>query len=436
MADNGLTTPVKQADFETPLWDYLRGSWPESGWVEQGGWDRGAYRRTDLRLKSQTWHGIPWEHRLTLIDASVGPAGCPGDDIAILYIAASDDGGDAAEELAGLASITGAIVAVVYDVPNQPLLDGLYEDALIARSFNLHLDTGDDTWPLLFPMVRSAAAAMSAVQEWASDALSRNIRRFVVTGASKRGWTSWLTGALDPRVAGIAPVVYNNLNLGIQARRQFEAWGALSGDLGDYVRAGVMERLQTPEGQRLAQMVDPYCVRGSIFMPKLLIHATNDSYWPVDAASVYIDDVLGDTRQINIPNSPHRVSDTGRLRAAQAALFRAVALDQRLPGLSADWLVRGSSCLVDIRADGPMASVTAWVARAAGTDFRASEWQPSPVAAGPDDCRFILNIPTDERVALFIEAEFEMPGLPGHSGPAGEPRLYRLSSTPVILPGG
>ena len=32
------------------------------------------------------------------------------------------------------------------------------------------------------------------------------VSKFVVAGASKRGWTTWTTGAVDPRVVGIEPV--------------------------------------------------------------------------------------------------------------------------------------------------------------------------------------------------------------------------------------
>src|SRR5438093_4658446 len=106
-----------------------------------------------------------------------------------------------------LARKTRAPVAFLYHIPNQPLLDGKKEDALIAETFVRYLKTKDGAWPLLFPMVKSLVRAMDALQDFCKKELGLEIRRFIVSGASKRGWTTWLTGAVDPRVEAIVPVV-------------------------------------------------------------------------------------------------------------------------------------------------------------------------------------------------------------------------------------
>jgi PhoPQ-activated pathogenicity-related protein len=85
----------------------------------------------------------------------------------------------------------------------------------------------------LFPMTKAAVRAMDALQS-----VDGGLRRFVVTGASKRGWTTWLTGAFDERVAGIVPVVFDNLRFEAQLPHQLVTWGRYSERVGDYTGRG------------------------------------------------------------------------------------------------------------------------------------------------------------------------------------------------------
>ncbi len=102
--------------------------------------------------------------------------------------------------VATLAEIMGAPVAVLLQVPEQPLFGGMVEDEIISYTFAEYMKSGDAEWPLLLPMVKSAVRGNgcdSGVRqgEWQLD-----VENFLVTGASKRGWTTWLTAAVDPRV--------------------------------------------------------------------------------------------------------------------------------------------------------------------------------------------------------------------------------------------
>ena len=82
---------------------------------------------------------------------------------------------------------------------------------------------------------------MDAIQEFlASEAGGRlTVDRFVVSGGSKRGWTTWLVGAVDGRVVAIMPTVIDALNSELITRHHFEAMGFFSSALNDYVNHGL-----------------------------------------------------------------------------------------------------------------------------------------------------------------------------------------------------
>jgi PhoPQ-activated pathogenicity-related protein len=49
--------------------------------------------------------------------------------------------------------------------------------------------------------------AMDTVTDYVNNKFGHNITNFIVAGASKRGWTTWTTGAVDTRVIAIIPMV-------------------------------------------------------------------------------------------------------------------------------------------------------------------------------------------------------------------------------------
>src|SRR5262249_54956712 len=83
--------------------------------------------------------------------------------------------------------------AVLMQVPEEPIFGGLTEDGIISFTFAQFFLTNDPEWLLLLPMTKSAVRGMDAVQEYSRQAWSLDVKNFTVTGASKRGWTTWLT---------------------------------------------------------------------------------------------------------------------------------------------------------------------------------------------------------------------------------------------------
>jgi PhoPQ-activated pathogenicity-related protein len=110
----------------------------------------------DLQMVSQTWRGKEWEHRLVIYrpDSTDHPRLCMLDN-------AGGSGSKYNDAMAlSMARETGAIHAILYNIPNQPLFGGKYEDALVVHTWIQFLQTGDESWPLHFPMAKAVLKAM------------------------------------------------------------------------------------------------------------------------------------------------------------------------------------------------------------------------------------------------------------------------------------
>jgi PhoPQ-activated pathogenicity-related protein len=410
----GLAILALNGPARAGLDEYVKKPDPEFAWSEASRGSTPVGTFTELRLTSQVWKGLTWTHSLYVYE----PSQVADTDAVLLFITGRDNGEkpelDDHKRYFGVASACGARVAVLFQVPNQPLLEGKKEDELIAETFVRYLKTGDEEWPLLFPMVKSAVRAMDAVQAWAKGR-GKPATRFVVTGGSKRGWTTWLTGAVDDRVIAIAPMVIVMLNLGQQGPNQLKVWGEYSEQIHDYVERGLMEKVQTPSGTKLWKMVDPYSYRDRLAKPKLLINGTNDRYWTLDALDLYWDGLKGPKYLVELPNAGHGL-DQNRDWAISTlgAFFRHVVNGRSMPRLSwtFDTGERGEATLT-IRAEPAPRAAHLWTAQSASRDFRESHWDAKPLRAGATIAARV-SPPTNGHLALFGELEYEVDGIPYH----------------------
>ncbi len=363
-----------------PLADYVTRADTSYHWdrVRSGRLGSGDY--VELILTSQTWRGILWKHQLFLFRPKrVDPASRQ----AFLFIDGGrwnpqyeSDHSDLPREarvFARLADSVHAPVAVVRQVPFQPLFDRR-EDALVAYTFDQYLETGEPDWPLLLPMVKTVVRAMDTVQSVAQQEWHLTVERFTVTGASKRGWTSWLTAATDPRVAGVAPMVIDMLNLPEQIPLQRDTFGSLSEEVQDYERIDLPGRIGSDQGRRLIEMVDPYSYRASLTLSKLIVLGTNDRYWPLDALSLYWQGLPEPKRVLYLPNQGHGLRDVDRLVGALSAVHRYSAAGAALPALS--WTFNASAGKLQLTVQpgrAPLRTV-AWSASSPTRDFREAHW--------------------------------------------------------------
>jgi PhoPQ-activated pathogenicity-related protein len=373
---------------------------------------------TTIELTSQTWQGIDWTHKLLVFR----PAGVEPNATMLLVNTGGGPGPASALVGATMAQRIGAPVAILFNIPNQPLFDDLREDALISETFVRYLTTKDENWPLLFPMAKSVAKSMDALQAFTEAEWKRKATRFVVSGASKRGWTSWMIAAgKDSRVVGIVPMVIDTLNMAAQMPRQVAHFGKPSDMIRDYTQRGLVPIPKTPEGTRLWQMVDPWTYRDRLTLPKLIVNGTNDPYWTLDATNVYWDDLPDDKYLSYTPNAGHNLRDRTRQGTdgvstslnASAAFVRSLTYeDEPMPKLAWTHADKDASTLrvTLTTADPATQSAQAWVATARTRDFREAKWEPRPMARQPDGT-FTIDVarPRAGFVAVFGEAQFKRP---------------------------
>jgi PhoPQ-activated pathogenicity-related protein len=266
-------------------------------------------------------------------------------------------------------------------VPNQPLFGELTEDEIISYTLHQYRQDKDITWPLLFPMVKSAARAMDAVQEFAKQELGNTIEKFVISGASKRGWTTWLTGAMDARVMAICPMVIDVLNMPVQMDYQIAMWQDYSPQIEDYVKLEIPQAVSTPDGRDLVTMIDPFSYRDKLTMPKTIFMGTNDEYWTVDAIRHYIDAIPGENYIHYTPNAGHDLGGAEQALLTLSAFFAETLQGKMHPKCA--WSISEIDGQILLNVDvekTALQQVRLWTAESADSDFRDAVWNAQVIS--------------------------------------------------------
>ncbi len=397
------------------LEQYLRKPEPEFTWTLKETSEQAGDRTYSLQLVSQNWEGITWHHRLQVYQ----PKGVAPNRMMFLWVTGGSP--RLAHALIGmdLARKIGAPVAFLFNIPNQPLLeDKLSEDNLLAETFVRYLKTKDESWPLLFPMVKSVVKAMDVLQAFAGGDSNwkQPVERFIVSGASKRGWTTWLTAAADKRVGAIAPMVIDTLNMSAQMPKQIEAFGAFSERLQPYVKRGLLPIPQTPEGKRLLSMVDPWSYRERFSMPKFIVNGSNDFYWVTDALNLYWKDLPGDKWVLYVPNTGHdllqpKPESMNRLLNGFAAFSRHQMSGKPMPALGWKHEQNGSNLRLTVNASAAPKAARLWVAEAPNQDFRTATWRERPLEIAGGRVVSEVSAPEKGYVAFFGELDYDDQGM-------------------------
>ncbi|ABA57850.1 conserved hypothetical protein [Nitrosococcus oceani ATCC 19707] len=414
---------ITKPAFAGALEDYVRKPDPHYNWKlteqKEEHWGTMAY----LELVSQHWRNQFWSHRLIIAQ----PKEVRNPEIGLLLIAGEGDGEKYIERLKMLAQRAGAVAAVITQVPNQPLYNGLKEDALIAFTLAQFLKTGDETWPLLFPMVKSAVRGMDTLQAFLERAFQQKIEGFVVAGASKRGWTTWLTGAVDSRIKGLAPMVIDMLNMEQQLHWAEKAYGRQSEKINDYTELSLHQNQDDPAVAKLRSWIDPYEYRQHYTMPKLLLLGTNDPYWVVDSLRHYWNELPAPKLIFQTPNAGHDLNGGKQAMQTLAAFFQMIADGQDLPQL--EWELPASDAgepSVKVTSGQSVRAIRLWTATSEDRDFRDEHWSSRSLKILPGSRHAIAKVVIPEQGYRAYLFEVEMTTSTGHP--------YKLSTEARVLP--
>jgi PhoPQ-activated pathogenicity-related protein len=408
---------------QTALDRYVAAPDPAYQWKIVRSFEQSGAAITVIDLVSQSWRGGDvkpgvWRHRLTVAQPREVKH-----RTGLLYIGEGSNGEPEPKKanrlLPYLAKWTNSVVAELRMVPNQPLEfagEGgrkRSEDEIVAYSWAQFLKTGDETWPIRLPMTKAAVRAMDTVQAFA-ESRSLELDGFVVTGVSKRGWTTWLTAAVDPRVRAIIPIVIDGIHLLPTLVEHYQAYGAWSRAIQDYHATGFLDQLGTPRYFELMKIEEPYSYRARYTMPKFIVNAAGDQFFLPDSTRFYFADLPGEKHVRYLPNADHAL--TGKTLDAfksVVAFYQAVLKGTPRPEFDEEY--RDGLLTVRIREGAPV-KVRLWQAtNPHSRDFRLERIGAAYKASTlklvrPGEYQAAIAMPAQGWTAFFAELEYPKSG--------------------------
>lgn len=410
-----------RADQLTPLDHYVRAPDPHYEFEVVSRSEDERATTVVVRMVSQAWlseeHVVDpiWWHWLTIVVPKTATS-----DAAMLYIGGGDNedpqpsGGPGLLRL--LATRSNTVVAELSMIPNQPLRfkdddGGRSEDGIIAYGWDKFLRGGardeDAEWLLRLPMTKAAVRAMDTVESVLEEL--RPVRRWVVAGGSKRGWTTWTTAAVDGRVVAIVPLVIDLLNVEESFDHHWRAYGFWAPAVGDYKTEGIMEWQGRPEYARLLEITEPFSYRDRLALPKLLINASGDEFFLPDSWRFYWDELIGEKHLRYVPNAGHSLADTD-VPITVANFLASVAHGESRP--TYQWTAGADRIEVVTPADAAPTRVSLWQAHNPSTrDFRVvrikKTWTEQELDA-VEPGRWVVDLVEPEQgwTAAFVELTY------------------------------
>ena len=407
----------QQTTPENALHNYIHNSDTSFEWTINDSLSQDGLTIYRIIFTSQTWQKMPWKHELMVMVPDK-----PSNSKAFLFIQGgeNDDKGEpklspfnngTVKAFSQIASQNRAVTAILSQIPRQPLFGGKVEDALTVETLKYFEQTGDFSWPAWFPMTKGAIRAMDVIEQM-TKTIGKPVDGFVVGGGSKRGWTTWLTAAMERnRVKGAVPMVIDILNMPVNVEYQKEMFGTYSEAIGDYTEAGFAEKFLSKEGQILIKMIDPYSYRSLVDMPKLIVNATNDQFWTVDAIKNYLGEIPGLNRITYVPNVNHGLGDKIEALSATSAFFHFIASAEEMPNPIYTIVADKSKMSIHAKVQTEdLIDIHIWYADSQSKDFRQSTFHKKSLTIPlKNEMQIDVDYPSTGFRAFYVAFEYKHP---------------------------
>lgn len=388
-----------------------------------------GYTTYVIRMVSQEWLTTKevtdpvWWHWLTMVvpDGKTPETG-------LLFVGGgsrkSKQPKDADEKILQIALQTNSVAIQIHNIPNQHMVfkDDDFgprkEDELIAYGWRKFLESGGSDnhaiWMARLPMTKAVVRAMDVITDVSiKEATVDPVSKFVIAGASKRGWTTWTTGATDNRVVAIVPIVIDLLNMVPSFRHHWRAYGRWADAIYDYNHEGIMEWENSEEYQKMIAVTEPYSFLNQLKIPKLILNATGDQFFLPDSWQFYWDDLKGEKHIRYIPNTDHGMKNTDVLETL-VSFYQMILANQERPEF--DWSVKNGTTSIQTKKNQQPLSIKLWKANNPdGRNFQlkeigeAFETEDIPLSANG---KYTLSVekPSKGWTAYFVELTFQGTG--------------------------
>ncbi|CAF0930838.1 unnamed protein product [Brachionus calyciflorus] len=339
---------------ETPLDDYVNTPDDHYKYFVVDTIQFSNYKLVYINMTSQKWQDESivdrpiWWHWLSVCI----PNKISRPDASFIYIGGKSNGDSLPDPddtqirlTSSLAVSVGSIATHVRNIPNQPLVfrddpnkKRRVEDDIIAWTWMKFLkNTSDPSILLRLPMTKAVVRAMDSIQEFAKQNNYGDIKKFMLAGESKRGWTTWTTAAVDSkRVFSAVPIVMDLLNINTNLHSHYKALGGWTLEFDSYYVLNITTYVDSREIFELQKIVDPINYLDRFKDTNILVMSTSgDEFFLPENTHAYWDNLVaasnGKVLLRRLPNAEHelighRISELASLKGFYLSTYENVLI--------------------------------------------------------------------------------------------------------------